>query len=122
MENNREYQQREWKSFINQKHRYFDTVKEFSDSLEQMDILEQIEWIENGSYGAGACFALQNTINRLTPRMNKDAAIGSIILHAFYGKPFKYWNKLSRVAQDNMNKSIENWMEKERNFTQILEA
>ncbi len=31
---NKEYQRRELAGFLNQKNRYFDTVKEFSDHLE----------------------------------------------------------------------------------------
>lgn len=121
METNRQYQQRELRSFLSQKNRYFDTVKEFSENLEDMDILEQIEWIENGSYGAGACFALQNTLRLLTPRMNTRAHIGGTVLHAFYGAPFTGWKKLSPKAQEKVNSAVDAWMKQEHNFGQTLE-
>jgi len=87
METNKEYQKRELMNFLNQKNRYFDTVKECSANLEDMDILQQIEWIENGSYGAGACFALQmfSRPEYLKTKRNKRAHVGYIVLHAFYG-------------------------------------
>ena len=119
---NQEYQKRELISFLNQKNKYFDTVKEFSESLEQMDILEQIEWIENGSYGAGACFALQNTLNRITPRMNAEAHTGQTILHAFYGCRFPYWQKLSDKAKKDFSTAVQKWMKRKHQWAQILEV
>lgn len=120
MQSEREYQQREMRDFLNQKNRYFDTVSEFAENLDQMDILEQIEWIENGSYGAGACFALQNTLRNITPRMNAKMHIGNTVLHAFYGCPFRYWNKLPANVQDKVNAAIETWMKQEHSFASTL--
>ncbi len=119
---NKEYQRRELAGFLNQKNRYFDTVKEFSDHLEELYILEQIRWIENGSYGAGACFALQATLNHITPRCNATARVGQTVLHAFYGMPFRYWQKLSPEAQAKMTKAVEKWMKQKHNFAQALEV
>lgn len=121
MENNKEYQKHELVNFVNQKHSYFDTVKEFSDNLEDMDILEQINWIENGSYGAGACFALQNTLNHISKRMNANSHIGSIVLHVFYGKHFRYWGKLSDKAKKAIDEAVIAWINQEHNFASILE-
>lgn len=120
--NNTEYQKKELSEFLNKKNRFFDTTKEFSESLEEMDILEQIHWIENGSYGSGACFALQNTINRITPRMNAEAHIGGTILHAFYGCPFRYWAKLSDKAKKHFSTDLKKWMKKKHEFAQTLEV
>jgi hypothetical protein len=120
-ESYKDYQQREMRAFLNQKNRYFDTVSEFAEALDDMDILEQIEWIENGSYGAGACFALQNTLKNITPRCNGNARIGLTVLHAFYGCPFRYWNKLPANVQDKMNDAVTKWREQEHSFAQELE-
>lgn len=120
-ETKKEYQKRKLSNFLNQKHKYFDTVKEFSANLEDMDILQQIEWIENGSYGAGAYFALQNKLKRITPRMDARASIGQIALHAFYGCPFRYWGKLSDTAKDKMNVAVDKWMLQKHEWAQKLE-
>jgi hypothetical protein len=121
MQTNQEYQKKELAAFLNQKNKYFDTVKEFSENLEQMNLSEQIEWIEYGSYGAGACFALQHTLNRITPRMNADAHIGQTILHTFYGCPFRYWKKLSPKAQKDFSAAVKRWMKRKHTFAQTLE-
>ena len=118
--NEKEYQLKEMRSFLEQKNRYFDTVAEFAENLDGMDILEQIEWIENGSYGAGACFALQNTLKNITPRSNAKTRIGGTVLHAFYGCPFRYWNKLPANIQDKVNAAIETWIKQEHSFAQNL--
>ncbi len=119
--NNKEYQHMELKRFYAQKDKYFDTVKEFSDDLESMDILEQIEWIENGTYGAGACFAMQKTLKNLTPRMNHKAHVGGICLHTFYGKQFPYWQKLSDAAKEKINQAVAEWMKQKHAFAHELE-
>lgn len=123
MKENEAYQRRELTNFLNQKHRYFDTVKEFSANLEDMDIPEQISWIENGSYGAGACFALQmfSRPEYLKMKRNKRAHVGYVILQAFYGCPFRYWGKLSDKAKDKMNVAVDQWMSQDHEFAQTLE-
>jgi hypothetical protein len=121
MQKENEYQRRELMGFLNQKNRYFDTVKEFSENLDDMNLAEQIEWIENGSYGAGACFALQNTLKRITPRMNADAHVGQTILHAFYGCPFRHWQKLTPKVQRDFAAAVHKWMGKKHTFAQTLE-
>jgi hypothetical protein len=123
MRENEAYQRRELMNFLNQKNRYFDTVKEFSANLEDMDILQQIEWIENGSYGDGACFALQkfSSPEYLKMKRNKRAHVGHIVLHAFYGCPFRYWNKLSDKAKDMMNVAVDEWMKQKHEWAQILD-
>jgi hypothetical protein len=107
---NEAYQKNEIWRFLNQKTTYFDTVKEFSDNLEEMDILTQLKWIENGSYGAGACLVLKRELEGLTKRMNHQYRIGSVLLHALYGKPFRYWNKLSEKAQSRTNEAVGIWL------------
>lgn len=93
------YQQRELTTFLNSKQKFFNTVKDFSESLENMDIHGQIEWIENGTYGAGACYALQRALKSLNNRTNDQSRIGAVILHAFYGTHFRHWQKLSDQAK-----------------------
>jgi hypothetical protein len=121
MKTNREYQARELQMFLNQKNRYFDTVPEFSESLESMDIPEQIEWIEDGTYGAGACLALQHTLKGITPRANAIARIGQTVLHTFYGAPFTKWQKLTPKAQAAITKAVTRWMKKKHHFAMTLE-
>ena len=112
----REYQMNEWMRFVNSKYSSFDTVKEFNDWILNSDILEQLEWIENGSFGAGACLELQRTYAGLTNRMNKRAQIGRVLLHALYGKPFNKWNKLSKQAQDKLNAAVDTWLGQDKDF------
>lgn len=123
--NNAEYQKKELTDFANQKNRYFDTVADFvehwGDSTAQ-ELLEQLEWIENGSYGAGACFALQVVLNSLNKRTNNNARIGQVFLKCLYGTEFKQWNKLPATMQENLNKAVKQWLTQEKNFAQEIAA
>jgi len=112
----REYKQRELLNFEKQNSAYFDSVSEFDEALQNMDVLEQIDWIEKGSYGAGACLSLQKALNSLNNRTNNKARIGNVVLHAFYGKPFRYWNKLSYCTQCRLNAAITTWLLLEHEF------
>ena len=114
--NNQEYETSELKRFNSQSYSFFDNVKDFSDTLETMDIKEQIEWIENGSYGAGTCLALHKTFDGLTNRMNKNARVGQIVLHALYGMQFKQWGKLSDKAKKRFDRAITVWMKQKHKF------
>jgi len=116
----KEYQKMELRRFNGQSSAYFDSVQEFNDRLADMDIPEQIEWIENGSYGAGACFALQIALRGITPRCNANARIGNVILHAFYGKPFTAWKKLSAEVQGKLNKAVSEWLNKDHSFAEEI--
>src|SRR3972149_9189562 len=123
--NNAEYQKKELTNFANQKNRYFDTVADcvehWGDSTTE-ELLEQLEWVENGSYGAGACFALQATLKSLNKRTNNNARIGQVFLKCLYGADFRYWNKLPATMQFNINKAVETWLAQEKNFAQELAA
>ena len=116
----REFQMNELTRFAVQNSAYFDSISEFDKSLLDMDILEQIDWIENGSYGAGACFALQRALKNSGARTNKQARIGAVVLHAFYGKPFVGWKKLSKAAQAKMNKAVNDWLSQAHEFAALL--
>lgn len=122
MYNEKEYQEAELRRFINQKACYYDTVNDFDEWLQNTDIKEQIEWIANGSYGAGACFMLQSVWNRIKDnnRVNKNAQIGGVVLKCFYGREFRYWNKLSKKVQDKMNKAVTKWIKGKKEFAQTL--
>lgn len=113
-----EYEQRELAAFRAQKYAYFDNVKSFSESLADMNIAEQIRWIENGTYGCGACLALQKAFQTACerPRMNGKAIVGGVILHAFYGKPFKGWQKLPPGIQAKFDAAVADWMAGEKDF------
>ena len=119
---NKTYQNKELSGFDNSNHAYFDNVADFAESLDRMDIPEQIEWMENGSYGAGACFALQRALNQLSNRTNNVARIGQVALHALYGKRFMQWNKLPVSVQDKMSAAVGEWLGKDHSFAQKLES
>jgi len=123
--NNAEYQKKELTNFINQKNRYFDTVADFveqwGDSTAD-ELLTQLEWVENGSYGAGACFALQVALNSLNKRTNNNARIGQVFIKCLYGSDFRYWAKLPATMQENINKAVEQWLAQEKNFAQEIAA
>jgi hypothetical protein len=112
----KEYQKEEVKRFLNQKYAFFDTIKEFSEHIENSDPLTDLGWIENGTYGAGACLVLQRVFNGLNKRTNSLARIGSVLLHATYGKQFTAWNKLSPKAQDMLNNAVGEWLNQEKCF------
>jgi hypothetical protein len=112
----KEYQKEEVKRFLNQKYAFFDTVREFSEHIENSDPLTDLEWIENGSYGAGACLVLQCVFNGLNKRTNNLARIGSVLLNATYGKTFNDWNKLSLKAKDMLNKAVGEWLNQKKSF------
>jgi hypothetical protein len=114
--NEKEYQTNELMNFLNSKSCYFDNLADFEQWLLNTDLLEQIEWIENGSYGCGSCLALQRTFKSLNNRTNKQARIGNVILHCFFGKRFDKWNKLSKSVQNILNDAIQQWLEQEKSF------
>ena len=118
----KEYQDLELGNFLKQNCRYYDNVRDFSDYLENTDILEQIEWIENGTYGAGACFFLQHILNRITKRMNREAAIGQAVLRIFYGAPFGYWRKLAEKAKTDFSEAVRKWDAQEREWSMTYMA
>jgi len=96
METNQEYQSRELRDFLRTNRTFFTSVAEFAARLETMDIPEQAEWVANGSFGAGASFALQRAIVAAgaNPRRNGRALVGQVLLKAFYGADFPHWRKL----------------------------
>jgi hypothetical protein len=115
--NNAEYKDKELRDFRASTGKYY-TIKEFSAWLEHTDIAEQIRWIENGTYGCGACLALQAVLQlvKRSTRLNKKANVGQIILHAFYGSRFRYWRKLSATAQNKFDSAVSEWLGKEHDF------
>lgn len=118
--NEMQYKQHELKMFMESKHSFHDGVEDFNKTLtingrEWME--EQLEWIENGSYGAGACLALERAWNGLTPRSNAKARIGQVFLHALYGRRFDHWNKLSPIVQRHINSVVHKWIiKKDKQF------
>lgn len=113
-----DYERRELAAFRNQKHRFFDSTADFAERLATMDLEEQIAWIENGSYGAGACLALREAVTTAAehPRMNGRAHVGAVILHAFYGAPFTNWKKLPAQVQERMNSAVDAFRAREHDF------
>ena len=118
--NHTEYCDNEWRSFLNQKC-FFGNVAEFIEFHKDCDeewFLEQLEWIEGGSYGAGACLHLQTAWNQLqsSRRANKPARIGGMLLWSLNGAPFTGWRKLPDSMKDAINSAVTRWIESEKNF------
>jgi hypothetical protein len=116
-----EYQNYELRLFTAQQYTFFDTVEEFSKTLEDPEwLLQQMDWLENGSYGAGACLELQRVLRYLGARHNRTANLGQVLLHALYGAPFKNWAKLSDKAKAACNWAVEKWDKQEHDFAMKL--
>ena len=97
-------------------------MKDFISSLESDDPVRDLEWIENGSYGAGACLELQKVLNSLNSRTNDRARVGGLLLRVLYGKPFRYWQKLPQVVQTKLNNGVDAWRKQKHNFAMDLLA
>ena len=121
----REYQSNELRRFhaemADKERCFFGSVSEFADSLTERDwILEQLEWIENGSYGAGACFALQRVANSLNKRTNDEARVGGFLLSCLYGCEFRHWHRLPAAVQANVGWAVRRWIRRKRNWAATL--
>ena len=121
MESNLAYQRRELISFNSQDSAYFDNLRDFNENLDNSDPLTDLEWIETGTYGAGACFALQVAERSITPRTNGNARIGAVLLQALYGKPFRYWQKLRPETQKRIDDAVTAWRSAEHDYAQKIE-
>ena len=100
---------------------YFDTVADFSERMDDEAYnMTQLEWIENGSYGAGACFALQRVVAGLNSRTNDVARVGRFFLSVMYGKDFPHWRGLSQKAQEATTAAVEKWLAQDHQYAQTL--
>ncbi len=118
--NNEEYQKNEIARFNSEKHCYFDNINQFIESLKNGDQLTDLNWIENGSYGAGACLVLQRVVNSLNSQTNDRARIGNILFRCLYGRHFRGWNKLPEDIQTKLNVAVDAWLGQEHNFAITL--
>ncbi len=124
--NNIEYQRLElkrWYTQMNSKTPYFDNLADFVTRWGESskdDLLTQLKWIENGTYGAGACFGLQVVLSSITPRMNAVAHIGRFFLSALWGSDFTKWNKLPRKMQLTITSVVNAYMKQKPDFAQKL--
>ena len=104
---------------------FFDTVKKFNDGYEGNTeyLIEQIEGIEQGIYGAGPCLALQRTwlYVQNNNRVNKRAHIGQHLLRVLWGCRFPYWNKLSSELQSELNQAVDIWMQSKKEWALTLD-
>lgn len=117
METREEWLARKLRNYLLKSYPYFSSIKEFEESLRDRNwILEQIEWIENGTYGAGACHHLLQALEGLNGRTNNTVQIGKVVLRAFYGAEFLKWDRLSKKVQGNMNWAVNKWLEQEHDF------
>jgi hypothetical protein len=113
-----EYKNRELDLFLKGSGPFHETAQDFIEAHESLDssyYTQQLEWIENGSYGAGATLRLSTVweyVNE-SKRYDKTAHIGQILLHALHGAPFKWWNKLPMGMQDALNEGVNRWIESE---------
>lgn len=122
-----EWQRRELATFQREQSRpegYFTGTRDFEAAqLDSADHLKtQLEWIENGSYGAGACLALQRLLARQTPRMNTSAHVGAFLLSCLYGRRFTGWRRLSPAAQSNVRAAVASWLAEPREWAATLDA
>ncbi len=113
-----DYQKRElnrWSGEMNDTTRqWFDNTEDFSKRLECSGYFaEQMQWICDGSYGAGACLRIQQINKSMeTFRGNKEAVLGVFFLSAMYGHQFGAWRKLTPKAQAMVSKAVRAWMKK----------
>lgn len=120
MSNKYKYQTDELSRFnsrnSNRENRFFDTVKEFEERWKgDIDSLyQQLEWIENGTYGAGTCLALQQQYYHT--RGNRVARIGQVFLAALWGTRFPHWYKLSPEFQAKLTEVVTKWIESKKEF------
>ena len=120
--NNYKYQQNELSEFLSGKHGYFETSAEFNSHIEKLgeeELTTQIEWIENGSYGCGACVALQNAERwgSASKRRNLKAAVGKVVILAIAGQPVR-GQSIGMRAQNIIVAAVEKWLSRpEKNYS-----
>jgi len=108
---------------MSRKEGYFDGVADFAETLDSADWMqEQLEWIENGSYGAGACFALQMVMRHMTGRHNKTAHVGRFLLSCLNGCEFNAWRKLDKATQERVNTAVNQWLAETHEFAATLKV
>lgn len=113
-----EWENRERRDFLTRNAPYHDTPAELAHWLDNSDLDEQIEWIENGTYGAGAALALKDAVATVKahPRMNARANVGHVILRAFHGAPFTRWNKLPETTRTRFDAAVGAFLAREHDF------
>lgn len=109
-----EYQKRELHWFKSSRKSFFETATEFDEYLTSKGsewIMQQIDWVANGSYGVGACLALQMayTYNPPSKTYNREACCGRVILRAFYGTDIR-WQQLSKETQALFSECVNSWL------------
>jgi hypothetical protein len=123
----KEYQDMEIRRFraeMADKGRLFvDSVKDVSEAVEDAEWTEQqLDWLANGSFGAGACFELQRRLALCGPRSNRAAVVGRMVLSCLYGHDrADLWRKLSVKAKGNLGRVVKAWLAGQMEFGQIIE-
>ena len=128
MNTDKEYQIDELRRF-NAEHSkgraFFDNLPDFLmrwGDASKADLLTQLDWIEKGNYGAGACFALQRVVGGLTSRTNDTMRVGQFFLACLYGETFTRWKKLPQAMQEHITLAVNEWLKGEKNYAQKLIA
>lgn len=124
-----EYQSRELRRFDLEHCRadgYFANVREFSTRIEGSGsawVSEQIEWIENGSYGAGACLVLQRafTWGNVNKSRNIEAATGAVVIQCLAGRVYP-WQRISPEARAILSGCVRKWLASEKSWAMTLIA
>lgn len=103
---------------------YFSHVREFSERIEGNGaawVSEQIGWIENGSYGAGACIALQRAFawGSESKRRNLEAACGQVVILCLAGREYP-WQKISPAAREILSACVRKWLVEEKSWSMTL--
>jgi hypothetical protein len=124
METNKEWQARELRDFARTNRPFFTSVAEFAAALENMDIPEQSAWVADGSFGAGASFALQRAIVAAgaNPRRNGRALVGAVLLKAFYNADFPHWRKLPAGVRATLDAIAADFLANPPAFGQVWEG
>ena len=121
--NDQEWKAAELKRFHAKSYGYYDTIAEFADTLlDEGWLYEQLTWIENGSYGAGECLALQRAFSwgSESKRRNLNAAVGNVFLSCLYGREFNHWGRLDAETHDRLNRVVARWIKKEKEWAVTL--
>lgn len=120
--NEKEYRNNEIAQFRAGNGPFYRDSREFAESMKDLSsmwFLTQLEWIENGSYGAGACFVLRDTWEYIqdNKRCNRVAQIGTVLLSALTGRATSarsWWTSLDQETQYRINHAVVAWLENDR--------
>lgn len=95
---------------------YYSSIQEFEnqykDDIEHLT--EALNWIECGDFGAKFTLKLQQVwlYVKDNNRVNAQKHVGQVLLKALWGDHFKFWSKLSKQFQTELNQVLHMWLDK----------